>query len=53
MHEYAIYYEPADSDQVREFLGTLWAETMSDALHLASQWFEIAEHDLIAIEIKH
>jgi hypothetical protein len=49
MHMYAIYYEPADTDQTAEFLGHVWADTLSKALELAAQFYEYPEHDLVAV----
>lgn len=50
MHVYEIYYENADTDEPRRYLGTIQAETMADALKLASQYYEYPEHDLVAVQ---
>jgi hypothetical protein len=52
MHTYEIYYENADDDEPRKFLGTIQADTMGDALHKASQWYEVPSYDLVAVQIK-
>lgn len=49
MHTYKIYLERADDDSERAYLGTVQADTMSDALDLAAQWNEIPAHDLVAV----
>jgi hypothetical protein len=52
MHTYEIYYENADTDEPRKLLGTIQADTMGDALHKASQWYEVPSYDLVAIQIR-
>lgn len=52
MPEWNIYYEPADKDTERVFLGRIKAETMSEALELAAQYWEYPQHDLVAIQVK-
>jgi len=49
MHTYDIYYEPADTDDPRIPLGTIQAESISDALDKAAQWFEYDSADLVAV----
>jgi hypothetical protein len=53
MHTYEIYYENADTDEPRKFLGTIQADTMADALHKASQYYEVPSYDLVAVQIRH
>ncbi len=48
MHIWNIYYENADTDEPKRFIGTVQADTMSNALDLAAQFFEIPSHDLVA-----
>ena len=48
MHEYRIYYEPADTDDEKVYLGNIQADTMADALELAAQYYEYPSHDLVA-----
>lgn len=50
MHTFKIYLEPADTDDERTYLGTVQANTMSEALDLAAQWNEIPAHDLVAVQ---
>lgn len=52
MHEWRIYYEPADKDTERVFLGTVQASTMSEALDLTAQFWEYPQHDLVAVGVK-
>ena len=51
MHLYKIYLEPADTDDERVYLGTVEADTMSEALDKAAQWNEIPQHDLVAVQV--
>jgi len=51
MHQYKIYLEPADTDGERVYLGTVQADTMSEALDKAAQWNEIPAHDLVAVQV--
>ena len=52
MHEWHIYYEPADEDTERVYPGVVQADTMSEALDLAAQCWEYRQHDLVAMQIK-
>ena len=52
MHQFEIYYENADTDEPRQFLGHVNADTMSDALDQAAQYWETAQHDLVAVQLK-
>lgn len=49
MHTYHIFYEPADTDEERRFLGIVTADSVSDALDKAAQYYEIPQHDLVAV----
>ncbi len=49
MHQYKIFLELADTDDERVYLGTVAADTMSEALEKAAQWNEIPSHDLVAV----
>ncbi len=51
MHTFEIYHEPADTDEPRKLLGTIQADTMAEALHKASQYWEIPSHDLDSYQI--
>lgn len=51
MHTFNIYYENADTDEERKFLGTIQANTLGEALQKASEYYEIPSHDLVAIQI--
>ena len=50
MHRWRNYLEPADTDDERVYLGTVEADTMSEALDKAAQWNEIPAHDLVAVQ---
>ncbi len=47
MNLYNVYYENADTDEPRRFLGQIRANTVADALHLASQYWEVPSYDLV------
>ena len=51
MHTFEIYYENADTDDPRKLLGTIQADTMGEALHKASQYWEVPSYDLVAIQV--
>jgi len=51
MHQYEIYYEAADSDEERQLLGHVYADTQSDALDQAAQYWETPQHDLVAVQL--
>lgn len=48
MFQWNIYYEAADSDDPRTFLGVINADSMAQALDLAAEYYEYSEHDLVA-----
>lgn len=50
MHTFEIYYENADTDEPRRYLGEVQADTMSDALDKAAQYYEIPQYDLVAVQ---
>ncbi len=50
MHHWKIYREDADTDEPRRHLGEITADTMSDALQKASEYWEMSAHDLVAIQ---
>ncbi len=49
MHKWAIYLE--DQDGRRTFLGTVTADSMSEALDLAAQYYEEDSGDLAAEQL--
>ncbi len=51
MYTFEIYLEPADTDEPRRFLGTIQADTMGEALHKASQYWEVPSYDLVAVQV--
>jgi hypothetical protein len=51
MHEYRIYYEPADTGDEKVYLGNIQADTMADTLELAAQYYEYPSRDLVAEQI--
>jgi len=51
MSLFRIYFEEADSDEERRYLGDIWAHTMSEALQKASEYWEVSSHDLVAIQV--
>ena len=50
MHTFDIYYENADTDEPKRFIMTIKANTMGDALQLASEYLEIPSYDLVAVQ---
>lgn len=50
MHQWQIYLEPADTDKERRYLGEVTADTMSNALQKASEYWERPSHDLVVVE---
>jgi hypothetical protein len=51
MQAFRIFFEEADSDEPRKLLGELQAQTLSDALDLAAQYYEIPQYDLVAVPV--
>ncbi len=51
MHEYKIYYEPADSDTEKVYLGIITADSAAEALQKASEYWEYPSHDLVCEQI--
>jgi ubiquinone biosynthesis protein UbiJ len=51
MHTFKIYYENADTDDEKRYLGEIQASSMGEALHKASQWYEVPSYDLVAEQI--
>ncbi len=51
MHEYKIYYEPADGNTEKVYLGTITADTGSEALQKASEYWEYPAYDLVYEQI--
>jgi len=51
MHTFKIYYENADTDELRKYLGDMQADTMMEALQKASEYYEVPSHDLVAEQI--
>lgn len=47
MHTWKVFYEEADGDDEKRYLGTLNANTGGEALNLASQYYEMPSHDLV------
>lgn len=47
MYTWNVYYENADTDEIAQFIGTIQAVSMGDALEQASQYYEYPSHDLI------
>ena len=47
MFTFDVYYEPADTDDEPHLIGTITADTESDALNKAAQYFEYPQHDLL------
>jgi dTDP-D-glucose 4,6-dehydratase len=50
MHTFKIYLERADDDEPRQLLGTVQADTMAQALQIASELYEIPSYDLVAVQ---
>ena len=51
MHKFHIYYENADTDEPRRYLGDIWADTMGEALQKASEYYEVPSYDLVAVQV--
>ncbi len=51
MHQWKVFYENADTDEPKRFIGMIDADTESDALHKASQYFEVPAYDLVVEQI--
>jgi len=51
VNTFEIFYENADTDELRRLLGTINADSMGEALHKASQYWEIPSYDLVAIQV--
>ncbi len=51
MHTFRIFYENADTDEPRVYLGDVEALTPSEALKQASQYYEIPSHDLVVVQV--
>jgi len=51
MHTFKIYYENADTDEPRKYLGDMNANTMGEALQKASEYYEVPSHDLVAEQV--
>ena len=49
MHTWKVYLERADTDDLRQFIGTIQADTMRLALQEASQYYEYPSHDLVVV----
>ena len=47
MHTWEVFYEEADGDEERRYLGTVNADYGGQALQLASQYYEIPSYDLV------
>jgi L-ribulose-5-phosphate 3-epimerase UlaE len=47
MYKWDVYYEEADGNDEARFIGTIQADTMSQALEQAAQYYEVPSHDLI------
>ena len=52
LNTFDIYYEPADTDEPRRWLGMVDADTMGDALQKASEWWEVPSYDLVAVQVQ-
>lgn len=47
MNWYDVWYEEADGDEPKEYLGQIQARTVSDAYEAASEHWGYEEYDLI------
>lgn len=47
MYTFNVYYENADTDDEKQLIGTVTADTAADALEKAAQYYEIPSHDLV------
>ncbi len=53
MQTWNVYIERADTDELARFLGLVRADTMSEALQKASEYYELPSHDLTVIRKEH
>jgi hypothetical protein len=51
MNSFKIYFEDADTDDPKVYIGTIYADTMGDALEKASEQWGFETHDLVAIQV--
>jgi len=51
MHQYKIYYENADTDDEKVYLGIITADTGGEALQKASEYWEYPSYDLVYEQI--
>ncbi len=47
LYTWNVYLERADNDEPKRWIGTVNADTMSEALDKAAQYFEYPQHDLV------
>ena len=52
MNRYKIFYENADTDEPRSYLGFFDAMTQVEALQKASEWHEVPSYDLVAVQME-
>jgi hypothetical protein len=50
MNIFSMYYEEADGNDSRRYLGVIEAVSMGEALQKASEYWEVPSHDLVAIQ---
>ncbi len=50
MHTWQIFFEDADTDEPRRYLGEVQADTMAEALQLAAEYYEYDSADLMAVQ---
>ncbi len=48
---FSIYYERADHDKEQVYIGDMQAETMSDAIDMAAQYYKVPLNGLIAVQV--
>lgn len=49
MHIWQIFFENADTDEPRRYLGKVQADTMAEALQRAAEYYEYDSADLVAV----
>lgn len=47
MYVWNVYYENADTDEPARFIGTIWAQSMAQALQRAGEFYEFPSYDLV------
>lgn len=47
MHTFEVFYENADTDEPKKYIGEIRAHSASEALQKASEFWEVPSYDLV------